>query len=166
MNVALLLMVLAAPRNACEVLTRADVAAVQGQEFADAKHSVRGATSQCFYQLPSFVNSVSLDVTRNGREYWRERFAREEKEEEERERETARMKPREREKEEEGEEEHPPRRVKGVGDEAYWVGGPLTGSLYVRKGDAVLRVSVGGKGTDDEKIVKTRSLAKKALKRL
>jgi hypothetical protein len=156
MSAALLLfMVLAAPRNACEVLTRADVAAVQGQEFADAKHSSRGATSQCFYQLPSFASSVSLDLTRDGREYWEEHFEGGEEHERGRERE-----------EEEGEEEHPPRRVKGVGDEAFWVGGHMTGSLYVRKGDAVLRVSVGGKGSEEEKIARSKTLAQKALKRL
>lgn len=158
MSAALLLfMVLAAPRNACEVLTRADLAAVQGQEFADAKHSSRGATSQCFYQLPSFASSVSLDLTRNGREYWEEHFEGGEEHERERARER---------EEEEGEEEHPPRRVRGVGDEAFWVGGQLAGSLYVRKGNAVLRVSVGGKGTLEEKIARSKTLAQKALKRL
>jgi hypothetical protein len=147
-----------AESNASEVLTRGDLAAVQGEEFANAKLSSRGVTSRCFYQLPSFANSVSLDLTRDGREYWEEHF--ESGEERERERE------REREEKEEGEKEHPPRRVKGVGDEAFWVGGQLAGSLYVRKGDSVLRVSVGGKGTEQEKIARSKSLAKKALKRL
>jgi hypothetical protein len=159
MNAALmLLVVLAAPRNACEVLTRADLAAVQGEAFAGTKHSSRGATSQCFYQLPSFVNSVSLDLTRNGREYWEQHFESGEEHE--------RRRKREREEEEEGEKEHPPQRVKGVGDEAFWVGGQLAGSLYVRKGDSVLRVSVGGKGSEKEKIAKSKTLAQKALKRL
>jgi hypothetical protein len=131
-------------RNACQVLTRGDLAAVQGEAFAGTKHSSRGITSQCFYQLPSFVNSVSLDLTRNGRELWLENFDPEHPER----------------------KKHPPLAVKGIGDEAYWVGGHMTGSLYVRKGDSVLRVSVGGKGSEEEKIAKSKSLAKKALKRL
>ena len=141
--------------NACDVLTTADIAAVQGEELANAKHSVRGTTSQCFYQVPSIVNSISVDLIREGREYWNEHFESAEREEREA-----------REKEEEGEEEHPPKKVRGVGNEAFWVGGPLTGSLYVRKGDAVLRVSVGGKGSDEEKMEKSKALAKKALKRM
>ncbi|HVG23927.1 MAG TPA: hypothetical protein VND45_07215, partial [Thermoanaerobaculia bacterium] len=156
--------------NACQVLTAADVKAVQGEAHSNAKLSTRGAATQCFYQLPSFVNSISLDLHREGREYWNEHFERKgegEREERERERERElRVKAKAREEEEEGEKEHPPRRVRGVGDEAFWVGGQMAGSLYVRKGDAVLRVSVGGKGTDDQKIAKTKALAKKALKRL
>lgn len=145
MNAALmLLVVLAAPRNACEVLTRADLAAVQGEAYADTKHSSRGITSQCFYQLPSFANSVSLDVTRNGRELWLENFDPEHPER----------------------KKHPPQPVKGIGDEAFWVGGHMAGSLYVRHGDAVIRVSVGGKGTEEEKIAKSKTLAKIALKRM
>jgi hypothetical protein len=139
-----------APRNACEVLTRTDLASVQGEAWSDARLSSRGETSQCFYQLPSFVNSVSLDLTRgDAREIWRERFEAEEEEEGE-----------------EGEKKHPPTPVRGIGDEAFWVGNHMTGSLYVLKGDAVLRVSVGGKGTEQEKIAKSKSLVRKALKRL
>ena len=145
MNAALLLLVvLAAPRNACEVLTPADLAAVQGEAYAGTKHSSRGTTSQCFYQLPSFAKSVSLDLTRDGRDQWLENFDPDNPER----------------------KKHPPLAVKGIGDEAFWVGGHMAGSLYVRKGDSVLRVSVGGKGTEEEKIAKSKTLAKKALKRL
>lgn len=130
--------------NACQVLTRGDVKAVQGEAYADAKHTSRGPFSQCFYQLPSFVKSVSLDLTRDGRDYWLEQFDPNHPQR----------------------KKHPPLRVKGIGDEAYWVGGHLAGSLYVRKGESVLRVSVGGKGTEQEKIAKSKTLAKKALKRM
>jgi hypothetical protein len=131
-------------RNACEILTRRDVAAVQGEAFADAKHSTRGVTSQCFYQLPSFVKSISLDLTREGGEMWREQFDPNHPQR----------------------KKHPPLVVKGIGDEAFWVGGHLTGSLYVRRGNSVLRVSVGGKGTEQEKIARSKTLAKKALRRM
>lgn len=141
----------AAHRNACEVLTRSDVAAVQGEAFTDAKLTTRGETSQCFYQLPTFVKSVSLDVTRPGRDFWRDTFE-----------ENAEAEPGEA-----GEEaQHPPRRIRGVGDEAFWVGSHVAGSLYVRKGNAVLRVSVGGAGTEAEKISKSKALARRALARM
>jgi hypothetical protein len=147
----------AAKTNACQVLTQNDLAAVQGEAFADTKLTDRGATSQCFYQLPDFVKSVSLDLTRaGGRDFWREHFAEEREERGEREREEA----------EEREEKRPPMRVKGVGDEAYWVGSRMAGSLYVLKGDSMLRVSVGGPGTEPEKIAKSKPLAKRALKRI
>ena len=141
----------ARPKSACDVLTRSDLAAVQGQEYAEVKLSDRGETSTCFYQLPSFVNSVSLDLTRGGgRDFWREHFL--EREEEE--------------AEEEGEEKRPPKEVEGIGDAAFWAGSRMAGSLYVLKGDNVLRVSVGGAGTEEEKIAKSKNLAKRALKRL
>jgi len=142
--------------NACEVLTKRDVGAVQGEAFVDAKLSSRAGVSQCFYQLSTFTKSVSVDVILDrGEEYWDQRFERDEEE-----------KGKEREEEEEGEEKHPPLRVRGVGDEAFWAGGPLAGSLYVRKGDAVLRVSVGGPWSEQEKIVRSKRLASKALRRL
>lgn len=145
----------APPRNACQVLTRGDLAAVQGEEYTEATLSTRGATSQCFYQLPSFVKSVSLDLTRRGgREYWREHF------------EGGEEKEREGEREEEGEVKKPPLRVRGVGNEAFWVGSGKAGSLYVRKGDALLRVSVGGGGTETEKIERSKELARRAMRRM
>jgi len=141
----------ATPKNACEVLTRGDLAKVQGEAYADAKLTDRGATSTCFYQLPSFVKSVSVDVTRGGaREFWRDHFVEREEEEEG----------------EEGEEKRPPKEVEGIGDAAFWTGSRMAGSLYVLKGDNLLRVSVGGPGTESEKIAKSKDLAKRALKRL
>ena len=140
----------ARPKSACDVLTRSDLAAVQGQEYAEAKLSGRGETSTCFFQLPSFVNSVSLDLTRGGgRDFWREHFLE-----------------REEEAEEEDEVKRPPKEVEGIGDAAFWAGSRMAGSLYVLKGDNVLRVSVGGAGTEEEKIAKSKNLAKRALKRL
>jgi hypothetical protein len=36
------------------------------------------------------------------------------------------------------------RRVRGVGDEAFWNGSSLGGGLFVLKGDVYVRLSVGG----------------------
>lgn len=140
--------------DACNILTKADVAAVQGEAFTAAKLSSRRGATTCFYQLPTFTKSVSVDLMRSGgREFWEEHFEREEHEQE-------------REREEEGERESPPLEVRGVGSEAFWIGGRAAGSLYVRKGDAMVRVSVGGAGSAKEKIARSKRLAIRALKRL
>jgi len=64
------------------------------------------------------------------------------------------------------EELRKPRRIDGLGEEAYWVGNPVSGALYVLKGDAFLRISVGGEKDESVRIKKTRTLAQKALERL
>ena len=53
-----------------------------------------------------------------------------------------------------------------MGDEAFWVGDPLTGALYVLRGEVFLRVSVGGPRDQAQKIKHARTLALYALKRL
>lgn len=144
-------LLLATQLDACHVLSKKDVAAVQGEAFTQTTLTARGNSSTCFYQLPAFSKSVSVDVmVRGARTFWEETFEGE----------------RERGEREEGEHEAEPLKVRGVGSEALWVGGRGTGSLYVRKGDSMVRVSVGGPGTDKEKIQKSKQLALKALKRL
>jgi len=138
---------LAANLDACHVLTKREVAAVQGESFTAAKLTTRDEITQCFYQLPTFSKSISVDVIRD-KEFWAEHFDREEAEAHEE------------------EEARPPREIRGLGDDALWVGGRAAGSLYVRTGDAVLRVSVGGPGSEDEKLAKSKTLAELALKRM
>jgi|GEM_PF-1887386 len=133
----------ARPPDACQVLSKSDIAAVQGESYTNAKLTTYADVSQCFYQLPSFTKSVSVDVIRDGREFWEQHF---------------------REPEESGEEEsRPPREIEGIGDEALWMGGRMAGALYVRKGDFVLRISVGGPGDEASKIAKSKTLAARAL---
>ena len=60
----------------------------------------------------------------------------------------------------------PPKPIAGLGDEAFWVGDPLSGALYVLKGEIFLRVSVGGPTDEAQKIKRARALASRALKRL
>jgi hypothetical protein len=139
-------LLLAANLDACHVLTKREVAAVQGESFTAAKLTTRDELTQCFYQLPTFNKSISVDVIRD-KEFWEQHFDRQEEHEREA-------------------EAHPPREIKGLGDDALWIGGRAAGSLYVRKGKAVLRVSVGGPGTEDEKIAKSKTLAVRALKRM
>jgi hypothetical protein len=132
--------------DACQILTKKEITAVQGEAYSDTKLTPRDNGSRCFYQLPTFTKSVSVDVIRgSGREFWNQNFERSEEAEE---------------------KTRPSLRVRGVGDEAFWAGSKVAGSLYVRKGEAVLRVSVGGPGTESEKIAKSKRLALKALRRL
>lgn len=137
-------LVVAASLNPCDLLTKQEVAAVQGEAYTEAKPSRNEQISQCFYQLPTFTKSVSVGIIGgNAREFWRVHF------------------------EGEGESESaPPRRIGGVGEKAYWTGNRLTGALYVLRGDAILRVSVGGPGSEQQKIAKSKRLAKRALRRM
>lgn len=142
-------------RDACKLLTKRDVAAVQGQAFSGTRLTNRGNRSQCFFELPTFIDSVSLDVIRDGGTLWNEYFALEAQDERERTRAEQGKKKKSR-----------PQPVPGIGQEAYWVGAGSTGSLYVLKKDVVLRVSVGGGAPEAEKIKRSKLLAAKALGRL
>ncbi|HEX8115647.1 MAG TPA: hypothetical protein VF521_00120, partial [Pyrinomonadaceae bacterium] len=147
--------------------------------------------SQCFYRLPTFVKSVNLEVVRGDagalKDYWRRRFhpeaveARERVRElkKEREREHEELLERERaagqvregghgEEEEKGEEVETarPQRVRGLGEEAYATLGRDTSTLYVLKGDAVLRVSVSDPREPADRQKRAAALAAKALKKL
>lgn len=164
----------AVPFDPCSLLTSAEIRAVQNAPVASTKPSEpardRFAVSQCFYTLTPFAKSISLEVTRRRpgeregpRDYWKELFS------------PARSKPknRERERERESEEERegekrasPPRRVPGVGDDAYWVGPATGGGLYVLSGDAFFRLSLGGSDPEPVKIRKLTTLSRKAVKRL
>jgi hypothetical protein len=56
--------------------------------------------------------------------------------------------------------------VKDLGDEAFWVGSPIGGALYVLKSDLMFRLSVGGGGDQKAKLNKSKTLAQKILKRM
>ena len=161
----------------------------QGSEHAAGPLSM----SQCFFRLPTFSKSVNLEVVRAApgsdagalKEYWRKRFHPEAIEARERERELKEEREREREEElereraagqvreggheeeEKGDEEDSrPQRVPGLGEEAYLTGNRINATLFVLKGDAVLRLSVGGPEERPAKLKKAAALAAKALKRL
>ena len=150
----------AADNFACTLLTKEETQAVQGEPFKDTKPSLHSGggmvVSQCYFELPTTVNSIVLTVTRKaegGRdpsEGWREIFHREE---------SARKK-------EDKEEEKGPLKVEGVGDEAFWTGSRVGGALYVLKGNCYIRISVGGAGDQAQKIENSKKLALAVLKRL
>ena len=67
---------------------------------------------------------------------------------------------------EEEEKSRPPKKVDGVGEDAFWIGDRFGGALYVLKGDAFIRISVGGPDNEQTKLEKSKTLAQKALGRL
>ena len=169
--------------DACALLTSKEVKSVQGEELQETKLAGQSAggfsISQCFFTLPTFSNSISLLVAERGEgpdatdpeEFWRDRFHEDQEKADEKEKEKERERervsgPDKKRGEEEEEEGAPPRKISGVGEEAYWVGNRIGGALYVLKGDAYLRISIGGPPDQFDKIRKSRILARKALTRL
>jgi hypothetical protein len=167
------------------MLDSKEIQSVQGEAIKETKLSGQAGgglqISQCFFTLPSFTNSISLLVAQKGdgadakdpKEFWRETFQKGSAGEKQRERERERdKKDRDKDKkaeargEEEEEEATPPQKVAGVGDDAYWIGSRVGGALYVLKGNAYLRISIGGSGDQTSKINKSKALAQKALARL
>ena len=59
-----------------------------------------------------------------------------------------------------------PKKIEGLGDDAYWVGNRFGGMLYVLKGDAFISIGVGGTDDPESKLKKSKALAEKALQRL
>jgi hypothetical protein len=59
-----------------------------------------------------------------------------------------------------------PQPIPALGEEAYWVGSPISGALYVLQGELFLRISVGGIAKEPIRIAKSKSLATAVLRRL
>ena len=169
--------------DVCGLLTSDDLKAVQGEAYKDAQRSDRldgdFIVAQCYYAMPTTANSVVINVTaakdetgaRSPKALWEQTFGgdeekeREGKGESEREREKAKE-PRERREEGEEKEASPPERVKDLGEEAFWVGSPVGGALYMLKGAQFFRISLGGAGDQKAKLNKAKLLAQKILSRL
>jgi len=167
--------------DVCGLITKEQIEAIVGSPIKETKSSGRsnGAfrVSQCFYTAAEFSKSVSLAVTesdpdstakRSPKDFWKETFGRYEGEVKEREgdkekKESLRDQARARGEEEEA---NPPKKIDGIGDEAYWTGNRFGGALYVLKKDVFIRISVGGPDKEETKIDKSKALAEKALQRL
>lgn len=144
------------PPDACALLTPAEVAAEQQRPVVDTVPSAQPGTTidllQCVYRTEDLAGSVSLALTvphagttGGARDFWRSRFH-------------------------PGGghrgKEDPPRPVAGLGEEAFWVGDPVAGSLYVLAGERFLRISVGGVRDQAERRERAARLAAAALGRL
>jgi len=169
----------------CSLLTGDEIKAVQGEAFANAMRSDRQdgdfIVCQCYYALPTSVNSVVVNVTTakdtagapNPKDFWERTFGKEAGEGEgdrDKDKKRDKDKPKKPEagerREEEGEEAAKPEKVNGLGDEAFWIGSRVGGALYVLKKDLYFRISVGGAGDEKAKLNKSKTLAQNALKRL
>jgi hypothetical protein len=162
------------PIATCELITKEEVGAVQSTTISDTKSS-KGSdgnylVTQCYYAATGPNLSVSLAVTQRDprnpsapspRDQWEQTFG------------PYRLtgeKETEREGEGKGKEEEektiPPKKVDGVGEEAFWAGNRVGGALYVLKGDVFFRISVGGPGDESVKLERSKQLAQKALGRV
>jgi hypothetical protein len=161
--------------NPCALLTSNDVQAVQSDPVQETKPSTQPGgglvMSQCLFRTTTPSKSISVAIASPGaispRTFWQKQFhsgkpAPAEKEQSEK-------KPVAGEKKQEKEEEDEstrPRAIAGVGEEAYWVGSPMVGALYVLKGNTFLRISVGGVREESSRIEKSVALARLAMKHL
>jgi hypothetical protein len=157
----------------CTLLTSGDIQAVQGEAVQETKPSAQQGggllMSQCVFRTAVPSKSISVALASAGstspRAFWTRQF-RSGKTEDDAEHSAStatKTASASKEKEEESTRSRP---MPGVGEEAYWVGGPLVGALYVLKRDTFIRISVGGIRQEPLRIQKSIALARAALKRL
>ena len=166
----------AAPKfDACALITKEEIEAIEGSPITDVKSSENSdgefRVSQCFYTAKEYARSVSLAVTqsnpnkpgnRTPKDFWKETFGRFSGGEAESEKDKKASPEPEREKEKSA----PPKKIDGLGDEAYWLGNRMGGTLYVLKKDAFIRVAVGNADSPETMLKKAKALAEKAIPRL
>jgi hypothetical protein len=166
--------------DACGLLTKQEIQAIQGSPLTDTKNSESSTgtfrVAQCYFSTAEPNKSVSLAVTqsdgpgkRSPKDFWKETFGRYENEEKEHEGDKEKKESLREQKRGAGEEEaRPPKKIGGVGDEAFWSGNRVGGALYVLKKekDVFIRISVGGPDNEAGKIDKSKALAQKVLERL
>ena len=155
------------PRDVCALITLEEIQTVQGSPMKEAKSSARSdaglRVSQCFYTATEFSKSVNLALVqrdpdhpsgRSAKDFWKEKFDPYENEEPQ--------------KDSDGEKEKgaPPKKIDGLGDEAYWASNRFGGTLYVLKGDSFISIGLGGTDEQETKLEKSKALAQKALQRL
>jgi hypothetical protein len=149
----------AAPADACALLSTDDVRSVQQTTVKESKPSVHTARGlryeQCVYAAADFAHSVSLTLITGDAEgtnaFWSATFHPQRTE--------AALARATRKKD-------LPRPIAGLGDDAFWTGDSRTGALYMRTGDCVLRISVGGASQESERLRRSRALADAALTHL
>jgi hypothetical protein len=140
----------------CTLLTISDVEQAQGNVYLQATKTVKTSgtvtVSQCYFRLADESRSVTLELTRAAsphatHELWEKQFE-------------------SKEKGEEGEKETHGVEVKGLGEDAIWTGNRVSGALYVLTGDTILRISLGGIGTQELKVERAKMLARRVLPKL
>jgi hypothetical protein len=158
----------------CSLLTSKDIQAVQGVPVQETKPSDQPGAglimSQCLFRTATPDKSISVAVASPGatspRTFWKKQFHPDQDAAKAKDAHSDRAEKKPVAENKEEEEHNRPRAISGVGEEAYWVGGPIVGALYVLKGNTFLRVSVGGIREESARIEKSVTLARAALKRL
>lgn len=154
-------------RDVCSLVSKEEIESVQGAPVNETKASEHSegvsVVSQCLYTARAFSKSVTLELVRSDpkqgsergpKDFWKEKFDPYWNEEP---------------KTNGGDEKEqgsPPKKIQGLGDDAYWVGNRFGGILYVLKGDAFFWIGVGGTDDQETKLKKSKALAEKALQRL
>jgi hypothetical protein len=164
------------PIDACSLITKEEIQKVQESPVTEAKSSEASDGSfrigQCFYTTETFNKSVTLAITqrdnasekaRDPKTFWKETFGKysghpPEKEGDEEKKNSLR------ENDEEG--RMFPKKIEGIGEDAWWSANRMGGALYFLKDNVFVRISVGGPDTEETRIEKTKALALKALSRL
>ena len=154
-------------RDACSLVSKEQVGSVEGSPVNDVKSSTRSddlfRVAQCFYATAESSKSVNLALVhkdpgqqnrRSPKDFWKEKFDPYQDEE---------PKTKSGDEKEQG---SAPRKIGGLGDDAYWVSNRFGGVLYVLKGDAFISIGVGGTDDEETKLKKSKVLAQKALQRL
>jgi hypothetical protein len=156
-------------RDACSLVSKEEVESVQGSRVNETKSSERSddlfRVAQCFYTTAESNKSVNLALVQeradqgnkhSPKEFWKEKFgpyANEGHEKAEA-------------KSAEEEQGIAPKKIDGLGDDAYWVSNRFGGVLYVLKGDAFISIGLGGTDDEEMKLKNSKVLAQKALQRL
>jgi hypothetical protein len=157
--------------DVCGLVSKEEVESVQGSPVNETKSSERSddlfRVAQCFYTTAESNKSVNLALVQertdqenkhSPKEFWKEKFgpyANESKSHGKAETKSV-----------EKEQGTAPKKIDGLGDDAYWVSNRFGGVLYVLKGDAFISIGVGGTDDEDTKLKKSKVLAQKALQRL
>jgi hypothetical protein len=167
--------------DVCALITKQEIETIQRSPIKETRSSVRSdagfRVSQCLYTAEDFSKSVSLAVTQRDpassgklsvKDFWNETFGRFTDEEKKsnggkEERERVREQPRR-----EGEEKAfiPPKKIDGIGDDAFWSPNPVGGAIYVLKKDVFIRISIGGHDNEEGKLDKSKALGRMAIDRL
>ena len=154
-------------RDACSLVSKEEVESVQAAPVNETKSSEHSdgvfLVSQCFYTAAEFSKSVTLALVqsdqkqgskRNPKDFWKEKFDPYENEE---------PKAKSGDEKEQG---SAPKKIEGLGDDAFWVPNRFGGVLYVLRGDAFISIGLGGTDDENTKLKKSKVLAEKALARL
>ena len=156
-------------RDACSLISKEEIESVQacaseGDEEQRTLRRTSSGSAQCFYTAAEFSKSVNLALVqsdpnqqtkRSPKDFWKEKFDPYQNEE-----------PKTKSWRREGRKSTAPKKIDGLGDDAYWVSNRFGGMLYVLKGDAFVSIGLGGTDDEDTKLQKSKALAAKALQRL